>query len=81
MKTVDADEAQTYLAQLLDDVARGDVVTITRHGVPVARLVPPGDDRPDPDAAVAALEAFQRSANITVGGASIRELIEEGRRY
>ena len=35
---------------LLDAVAAGEQITITRHGRPVARLVPPDDDvRPDVD--------------------------------
>jgi len=81
MKIVGASEAKTHLSQLLDEVAAGETVTITRRGEPVARLVPPSDDRPDANAAVDALEAFQRGANITLDGASIRELIEEGRRH
>ncbi len=48
MKTVGAYDAKTHLAQLLDEVAAGETITITRRGVPVARLVPPSDrDRPD----------------------------------
>ncbi len=80
MKTVGAYEAKTHLGQLLDEVARGEIVTITKHGVPVARLVPPGDSKPKAAEAVAALHAFRRRENISLDGASIRELIEEGRR-
>ena len=40
MKTVGAFQAKTQLSQLLDQVERGDAVTITRHGRPVAVLAP-----------------------------------------
>src|ERR1700690_1024643 len=40
MQTVGAFEAKTHLAELLDRVGRGETITITRHGVPAARLVP-----------------------------------------
>jgi prevent-host-death family protein len=32
-----------HLAALLDAVSAGEQITITRHGRPFARLVPPGD--------------------------------------
>ncbi len=44
MDTVGAYEAKTHLAHLLDRVARGETLTITRRGHPVARLVPVEDD-------------------------------------
>jgi prevent-host-death family protein len=34
-------EAKTHLSKLLEAVARGERVVITRHGVPAAELVPP----------------------------------------
>lgn len=40
MDSIRAYEAKTRLGQLLDRVARGDSLTITRHGKAVARLVP-----------------------------------------
>jgi len=40
MEAVGAHEAKTHLPRLLDDVAAGKSVVITKHGVPVARLVP-----------------------------------------
>lgn len=40
MKSVSVYEAKTHLSQLLVEVERGEVVTITRSGKPVARLVP-----------------------------------------
>ena len=40
MKTVGSHEARKHLPRLLDQVERGESVTITRRGRPVARLVP-----------------------------------------
>ncbi|MGH2371234.1 MAG: type II toxin-antitoxin system prevent-host-death family antitoxin [Chloroflexota bacterium] len=81
MQTVGAYEAKTHLPRLLDEVARGETITITKRGVPVAMLVPPsGAQRPDPKAAVKAMREFQERERITLGGLSIREMIEEGRR-
>ena len=40
MQTVDSSEAKTHLPRLLERVAQGESLTITRHGRPVARLVP-----------------------------------------
>src|SRR5438046_177976 len=40
MQTVGAYEAKTHFAQLLDAVEKGEKITITRHRVPVAMLVP-----------------------------------------
>jgi prevent-host-death family protein len=45
MREVQSSEAKTHLPQLLDDVERGEVIVITRHGRPIARLVPEADQR------------------------------------
>ena len=79
MQTVGAYEAKTHLAELLDQVARGERITITRHGAPVAVLVPvPRADRPDPGETIEELHRFRRG--IRLGGLTLKELIEEGRR-
>jgi prevent-host-death family protein len=80
MRTVGAYEAKTHLPRLLDEVARGETITITKHGVPVAKLVPPDEAvRRDVGEVIKALREFRKGK--TLGGISIRELIEEGRRY
>lgn len=38
IKTVGAYEAKTHLPQLLESVAKGEQITITKHGIPVATL-------------------------------------------
>ena len=40
MRTVGAFEAKTHLSALLDRVAKGEKIMITRHGVPAAMLMP-----------------------------------------
>jgi len=42
MNTVTAFEAKTHMGKLLDRVAKGEEIIITRHGKPVARIVPEG---------------------------------------
>lgn len=79
MRSIGAYEAKTHLPRLLDDVAKGERITITKHGVPVAVLVPPGVVRAiDIDAFMARLRDF-RKGNV-LGDVTIRELIDEGRR-
>ena len=78
--SVGAYEAKTHLPQLLERVAKGERITITKHGVPVAVLVPAGADaRPDVREAVEAMKAFRKGRSLK--GLSIREMIEEGRRF
>lgn len=81
MDTVGAYEAKTHLALLLDRVAGGETVTITRRGRPVARLVPVEDD-----AASRSREAAQRilERRKHLKRAPLSELLEtvhEGHRY
>jgi prevent-host-death family protein len=71
-------EAKTRLPGLLDRVARGERVTITRHGVPVAMLVPIASAQKRPvDEAIAELRSFGRGRRL---GMSIRATIQQGRR-
>lgn len=79
-KTVGAYEAKTHLAELLDRVERGERVTITRHGRPVAVLAPPPGvaDRTAGETVDALLEL--RRGRRLGSGLSIRDLITEGRR-
>lgn len=45
MHKVGAFEAKTYLSDLLSRVERGEQFTITRHGKPVAQLLPADEKR------------------------------------
>ncbi|MDR0275029.1 MAG: type II toxin-antitoxin system prevent-host-death family antitoxin [Burkholderiaceae bacterium] len=79
MQEVALFEAKNKLSGLLDQVAVGKEFLITRHGKAVARLGPvhPAFDRAKArQAAKALLEARK---GITLGGLSIKELVNEGR--
>jgi len=81
MKTiiVGAYEAKTKLGSLLNRVARGGQVVITKHDVPVARLVPVGTN-----ASISTAEALDGLAAVRrrsrAGPESLKDLIVAGRR-
>jgi prevent-host-death family protein len=80
MSTIGSYDAKTHLPALLRRVEAGERITITRHGHPIARLVPVADeDAVAPREAVDALLEFRKGR--TLGHRlSVRELIEAGRR-
>lgn len=79
MITVGAFEAKTHLSTLLDRVAKGEDVLITKHGKPIARLVPAQTvDRATVDEAIAKLKALRQG--VTLGDVSWRDLRDAGRR-
>lgn len=80
MRTVGSYEAKTHLPRLLDEVAGGEEITITKHGVPVAVLVPPPEKRRRSTREVIEELRELRKGN-TLGGLKIKDLIEEGRRF
>lgn len=82
MQTVGSFEAKTHLGQLLERVTKGEEFTITKHGKPVARLVPAAPNQPVPDVrqVIDELKAFSKG-NKLGKGLTIRKLIEEGRRF
>lgn len=80
MREVGAFEAKTHLSALLDEVARGETIIITRRGRPVARLTAP--ESPDREAAVAAAETL-RDLRKRIGWATTEDILkmrDEGRR-
>lgn len=80
MKSVGIYEAKTHLTRLIEEVERGDSITITRHGRPVARLVPePPTKHRSIRETIEAIEEFRRGHPL--GDVTIRELIDEGRRF
>jgi prevent-host-death family protein len=81
MREIQASEAKARLPQLLDDVERGETLIITRHGRPIARIVPEVDKRQEEvDRAIASIRALrERNEKVT-----IEELLsarDEGRKY
>ena len=78
METVGPFEAKTHLSALLERVAKGEAFTITRHGKPVAQLVPV--ERHDPDRIRSAIKRLKEiSAGQTLGG-DWREFRDAGRK-
>jgi prevent-host-death family protein len=76
---VGAFDAKTHLNALLERVSKGEIIQITRRGVPVAKLVPPSsEDREEPRQLVRAIRAARKG--VTLGKLSIKGLINEGRR-
>jgi prevent-host-death family protein len=65
MQEIGAFEAKNTLGSLLDRVQEGEEIVITRHGKPVARLVPNvgGSDRSKALAAAERIRARARSLN------------------
>jgi len=80
MESIGAYEARTHLAQLLDRVARGESLTITRHGKPVARLVPVAGDRDRAREAAARIAERRRHLKLTPL-AELMATIHEGHRH
>jgi prevent-host-death family protein len=73
-------EAKNRLSALLDEVASGGEVTITRRGKAVAKLVSavPNFDRQAARDAAAGLKAASRG--VTLGDVSLEDLVNDGRR-
>jgi prevent-host-death family protein len=80
MKTVGAFEAKTHLNQLLQRVSKGETIRITLRGVPVAKLVP-SDERTERDLKQVVREIREVRKGARLKGTTLRELINEGRRY
>jgi prevent-host-death family protein len=84
MATVTAFEAKTRFGELLDRVAKGEEVVITRHDKPVARLIPEGAQRLDEvQRSVQGLRDLQqrirRRSKARLSDADVRSAIDEGR--
>jgi len=81
MDSIGAFEAKTHLAELLDRVARGEKITITRHGVPAAMLIPVEEkqEKITHREIVEGMRALRKK--VKQSKISVREMIEEGRRF
>jgi prevent-host-death family protein len=80
MKTIGADEAKARFSELLADVANGETVVVTKHGVPVAHIVPVRNGFADArKRSMSGVDTVMRTTSRWAKGSTIRELIEEGR--
>jgi len=81
MREIQSSEAKAHLTQLLSAVERGESFTITRHGQPVAQLVPVADRR-----RMAVRQTLRQidALRQTMPGLSVEEILSarhEGHRY
>ena len=73
-------EARTHLSEILDRVRKGERFIITKHGQAVAELRSVATQgRDERRVVVARMKAFQATHDL--GGISLRELIDAGRKY
>ncbi len=81
MQTVGTFEAKTHLSTLLDRVTKGEKITITRHGVPAALLVPvaAAERKLSHKEIVEGMRALRK--RVKPGQMSVRDMVNEGRRY
>lgn len=79
MQTIGAFQAKTHFSMLLEQVEKGEQVIITKHGHPVARLVPMGTaSRANIKDAIQKIKKFAKLH--TLGPHPWKELRDEGRR-
>jgi prevent-host-death family protein len=73
-------EAKTHLPKLLEKASKGERITITKHGVPLALLTPASPARKKAVSRTIIEELHKFRKNHTLGNVSLREAISEGRR-
>lgn len=79
MATMGAFEAKTHFSFLLEKVARGEEVIITKHGHPIAKVIPLGGcSREEMKQAIERLKVFRKGN--TLGDLNWKALRDEGRR-
>jgi prevent-host-death family protein len=83
MTAIGVYDAKTQLPKLLDRVSRGERFLITKHGRPVAQLVPAAvDETRILKQVIQQMEEWQEREGPTLGpGLTIQQLREEGRRF
>ena len=79
MQTIGAFEAKTHLSALLEQVEKGQVMFITKHGKPVAKLSPIGISAEDIKKSVWKLKEFQAKHKIVLD-LECKTLRDEGRK-
>jgi prevent-host-death family protein len=80
MSSIATTEAPAQFESLIERVEHGEEITITRGGAPIAKLIPISREsgRPIKDV-IAEMREIQKHGRLD--GLSVREMIEEGRRY
>ena len=79
---IGAFQAKTHFSQLLERVAKGEEITITKHDRPVARLVPA--QRPSREHVATLfrqMDALRQSLPKSKDKGTLKDLINHGRRF
>jgi len=80
MRSVGSYEAKTHLSRLLSQVEKGETITITRRGKPIARIVPAEVEPQGVAALVEEMLAYRDQHGPVLGDdLTVRALIEAGR--
>ena len=84
-REIPASEAKARFSELLDAASRGETIVITRHGRPIARLVPDADRRRQEVAeALDDIKQLAKERLAEFGPVSVEEIISsihEGHKY
>jgi prevent-host-death family protein len=78
MTEIGAYEAKTHLSELLARVAEGEQIVITKHGAPIAYLVPAGSRRSAASEVIRDIKELRKG--IKLKSRRLKDLIAEGRR-
>ena len=73
-------EAKAHFSELLARVAGGEEITITRHGSPVARLIPATPVSSAEDRREAIRSMRELASRNRLAGLRVKDLIAEGRK-
>lgn len=79
LTSIGAADAEGEFCKLLDRVATGEEITITRHGEPVARLVPARGASAAKSRAYAIQELRGLASRHSLGGLRVQDLMAERR--
>ena len=78
MTEIGAYEAKTHLSELLARVAKGEQIVITKHGAPIAYLLPAGNRRSSASEVIQGIKELRKGVKLK--GHRLKDLLEEGRR-
>jgi len=81
MDTIGSFEAKTHFAALLDRVARGERIIITRHGIPAAVLAPVAETAAKLSHAEIVEGMWALRKRVKPGRMSVRDMVNQGRSY
>jgi prevent-host-death family protein len=83
MQTIGAFDAKTHFSQIIEQVLTGEEFTVTKHGKPVARIVPIAAvaDETMAQHRLQVARSLKASRIRLKSGDTMRQFIDEGRKY